>query len=123
MKKDSFRRYAEKIFSVYPRDEGKPQYKVYILGMREWERHMLTREELLHMRNMSFDDVRPEEIPDIKDLDIDVTKSKKEKILAVLESGRNPYFIRSGSVIVKIGFASTGRTIEEALESLVQMKW
>lgn len=84
---------------------------------------MLTREDLLHMRNMSFDDVRPEEIPDIKDLDIDVTKSKKEKILAVLESGRNPYFIRSGSVIVKIGFASTGRTIEEALESLVQMKW
>ena len=41
---------------------------------------MLTREELLHMRNMSFDDISPEEIPDVKDLDIDITKSKKEKI-------------------------------------------
>ncbi|MBS5081065.1 MAG: hypothetical protein E7B11_15115 [Clostridiales bacterium] len=83
---------------------------------------MLTREELLHMRNMSFDDINPEEVPDLKDLDIDVTKPKKEKILSVLESGRNPYFIKSGKVLIKIGFASTSRTIEEALESLVQMK-
>lgn len=83
---------------------------------------MLTREELLHMRNMSFEDINPEEIPDIRELDIDVTKSKKEKVLGILESGRNPYFIKTGNVIVKIGFASTSRTIEEALESLVQMK-
>lgn len=83
---------------------------------------MLTREELLRMRGMSFEDVSPEEIPDIKDFNIDVKKTKKEKILGILESGRNPYFIKSGNVIVKIGFASTSRTIEEALESLVQMK-
>lgn len=83
---------------------------------------MLTREELLRMRNMSFEEVNPEEIPDLKDMDIDVTKSKREKILEILESGRNPYFIKTGNVVVKIGFASTSRTIEEALESLVQMK-
>ena len=83
---------------------------------------MLTREELLQMRNLSFDDINPEEIPDVKDLNIDVKKTKQEKILGILESGRNPYFIKSGNVIVKIGFASTSRTIEEALESLVQMK-
>ena len=83
---------------------------------------MLTREELLRMRNMSFEEINPEEIPDLKDMDIDVTKSKREKILGVLESGRNPYFIKTGNVVVKIGFASTSRTIEEALENLVQMK-
>ncbi len=83
---------------------------------------MLTREELLRMREMSFKDVNPEEIPEIKDFNIDVKKTKKDKILGILESGRNPYFIKSGNVIVKIGFASTSRTIEEALESLVQMK-
>lgn len=84
---------------------------------------MLTREELLHMRNMSFDDINLDEVPDLKDLDIDVTKSKREKIMDVLESGRNPYFVKSGNILVKIGFASTNRTIEEAMESLVQMKW
>ena len=63
---------------------------------------MITREELLRMRNMTFDEINPDE---------------------VLESGRNPYFVKSGNILVKIGFASTSRTIEEALESLVQMKW
>ena len=85
--------------------------------------HMITRDELLRMRNMTFDEINPDEVPDIDDLDIDVTKSKREKILEVLESGRNPYFVKSGNILVKIGFASTSRTIEEALESLVQMKW
>lgn len=83
---------------------------------------MLTREELLRMREMTFDEIDPEDIPDVKDLDIDVKKSKQEKIREVLESGRNPYFIRSGDIIVKIGFASTSRTIEEALESLISAK-
>jgi len=84
---------------------------------------MLTREDLLHMRNASFDDVDPDDVPDITDMEIDVKKNKKEKVAEVLESGRNPYFVKSGKVLIKIGFASTNRTIEEALESLVQMKW
>ena len=93
--------------------------------MREWKGkiHMLTREDLMHMRNMSFEDINPAEIPDLDEMNIDVTKSKREKILGILESGKNPYFIKSGNIVVKVGFASTSRTIEEALESLVQMKW
>ena len=44
---------------------------------------MITREELLRMRNMTFDEINPDEVPDIDDLDIDVTKSKRDKILEV----------------------------------------
>ena len=43
---------------------------------------MLTREDLMHMRNMSFEDINPAEIPDLDEMNIDVTKSKREKILA-----------------------------------------
>ena len=42
---------------------------------------MLTREDLMHMRNMSFEDINPAEIPDLDEMNIDVTKSKREKIL------------------------------------------
>lgn len=56
---------------------------------------MLTREDLMHMRNMSFEDINPAEIPDLDEMNIDVTKSKREKILGILESGKNPYFIKS----------------------------
>ena len=80
---------------------------------------MISREELLRMKNMSFDEVDPDDIMDIDDFHIDVTLSKSEKIRQVLESGKNPYFIKSGNMIVKIGFADTTRTIKDALESLV----
>ena len=70
---------------------------------------------------MSFDEVDPDDIMDIDDFHIDVTLSKSEKIRQVLESGKNPYFIKSGNMIVKIGFADTTRTIEDALESLVTL--
>ena len=84
---------------------------------------MLTREDLLHMRNESFEDVDLENVPDIAELKIDAKKNKREKIKEVLESGRNPYFVKSGKVLIKIGFASSNSTIEEALESLVEMKY
>ena len=49
---------------------------------------MLTREDLMHMRNMSFEDISPAEIPDLDEMNMDVTKSKREKILGILESGK-----------------------------------
>lgn len=48
---------------------------------------MLTREDLLHMRNMSFEDINPAEIPDLDQMDIDVTKSKKKRFWASWNRG------------------------------------
>ena len=38
---------------------------------------MLTREDLMHMRNMSFEDINPAEIPDLDEMNIDVIKGKR----------------------------------------------
>lgn len=84
--------------------------------------NMISREELLRMKNMSFDEVNPEDMIDIDDFHIDVTLSKSEKIKQILESGKNPYFLKSGNTIIKIGYADTTRTIEDALESLVSLE-
>ena len=69
------------------------------------------------------EDIDPKEIQDVEKLNIDVKKSKPEKIREILESGKNPYFLKYKGITIKIGFASTNRTIEEAMQSLVQMKW
>lgn len=82
---------------------------------------MLSREELLKMREMTFEDIDPKEIQDVEKLKIDVKKSKPEKVREILESGKNPYFLKYKGITIKIGFASTNRTIEEAMQSLVQM--
>lgn len=83
---------------------------------------MISREKLLRMKNMTFDEVDPDDIIDVDDSHIDVTLSKSEKIKQILESGKNPYFLKYGSTIVKIGYADTTRTIEDALESLVSLE-
>ena len=75
---------------------------------------MISQAELLKMREKTFEDI---------DLNIDVKKSKPEKIREILDSGKNPYFLKYKGITIKIGFAATNRTIEEAMESLVQMKW
>ena len=59
---------------------------------------MISREELLKMKNMSFDEVNPEDMIDIDDFHIDVTLSKSEKIKQILESGKNPYFLKLESL-------------------------
>lgn len=76
---------------------------------------MLTREALLYMRNMPFEDIDLAEMPDLDQMDFNETKSKKEKILGILEVEKNPYFVKSGNIVVKVGFASTSCTIEESL--------
>lgn len=83
---------------------------------------MLSREELRRMKEKSFADLEPEEVMDIRDCEIDSTKKKEEKIVEILESGKNPYFIRCGGILVKIGFTDTGHTIEDALKSLINCK-
>lgn len=84
---------------------------------------MLSREELLRMREMSFEEIDTGKIQDLEKMNIDVKKSKQEKVQEILDSGKNPYFLKYKGITIKIGFASTNRTIEEAMESLVQMKW
>lgn len=83
---------------------------------------MLSREELLKMREMTFEDIDPKEIQDVEKLKIDVKRANRRRS-GKLESGKNPYFLKYKGITIKIGFASTNRTIEEAMQSLVQMKW
>lgn len=53
---------------------------------------MFSREELLKMREMTFEDIDPKEIQDVEKLKIDVKKSKPEKVREILESERTLIF-------------------------------
>ena len=61
---------------------------------------MLSRAELLKMREMTFEDIDPKEIQDVEKLNIDVKKSKPEKIREILESGKNPYFLKYKGITI-----------------------
>lgn len=80
---------------------------------------MVSREEILKMREQSFEDIDIKEIPDIKDIVIDRKKSKRERVKERLESGQNPYFIQCGNILVKMSYVATERTIEDALKTIL----
>lgn len=80
---------------------------------------MITREELLKMREQSFEDVNIKEVPDITEIVIDRKKNKKARIRERLETGQNPYFLKSANILVKMSYAATERTIEDALKTIL----
>ena len=53
---------------------------------------MLSRGRTAEVREMTFEDIDPKEIQDVEKLNIDVKKSKPEKIREILESGNEPLF-------------------------------
>ena len=75
------------------------------------------------MREMTFEDIDPKEIQDVEKLKIDVKNEQTGEGPGNPGVRKEPLFLKYKGITIKIGFASTNRTIEEAMESLVQMKW
>lgn len=71
------------------------------------------------MREQTFEDVNIKEVSNVKNIVIDRKKSKEERIKERLESGHNPYFIQCGNILVKMSYATTERTMEDALKTIL----
>lgn len=71
------------------------------------------------MREQTFEDIDVKEILDAKDIVIDRKKSKKDRIRKRLETGQNPYYLKSGNIVIKMSYAATERTIEDALKIIL----
>ena len=57
-----------------------------------------------------------EELADIRDVVIDTSLPKQERIKSYIEQIKNPYCYRCGDMIVKVSFANTGVTLEERMK-------
>ena len=78
--------------------------------------------DLERMRNMDVRDVDPATIPDIKDIHIDTSLPPVERMASVLQQmNGNPYFYRSGNLLVKTTFKGNARLqtiLEDCLKKL-----
>jgi len=55
-----------------------------------------------------------ENFTDLKDLAVDKTKAKQERLKKFIEDVKNPYMVRVGDTLVKIEFVG-GRNFSDAL--------
>ena len=82
----------------------------------------ITELDLERMRNMDVREVDPSTVPDINDIQIDTSLPPVERMTSVLQQmNGNPYFYRSGNLLVKTTFKGNARLqtiLEDCLKKL-----
>ena len=73
------------------------------------------RQKLLRCRNISFDDVKLEDLEDISKINFSKKTDSKEKIIDFIKSSKNPYMFKCNGKKVKIEFANTNEIAEDSL--------
>ena len=74
--------------------------------------------KLKQCRNINIKDVNIDEVEDIKSINIDTTKSSRERILDFLLSHKNPYLFKVNDSLVKIEFSNSNIYAENCVTNL-----
>ena len=82
----------------------------------------LTCEELQAMQEVDVRTVNREALRDIRDVEINASLPKGERILDFIRQIGNPYCYRHGDYVVKISFTDTDVTLEERMLSYIRSK-
>lgn len=82
----------------------------------------MMEKDLELMREMDVREIDPDTLPDIVDIRVDTSLPPEQRMASVLQQmNGNPYFFRSGSLIVKTSFRGEARLqtlLENCLETL-----
>ena len=82
----------------------------------------LTCEELKAMQEVDVRTVNREALRDIRDVEINASLPKGERILDFIRQIWNPYCYRHGDYVVKISFTDTDVTLEDRMLSYIRSK-
>lgn len=74
------------------------------------------------MKNVDIRSVDRGELVDIRDVGIDRTLPKEERVRSFVQQIKNPYCFRCGDVIVKTSFANTETTLEDCVEHYLRTR-
>ena len=71
---------------------------------------------LEQLRETDVRTVDPGTLVDIRDVTVNTSLPKDERLLDYLEQIKNPYCFKCGKTVVKVSFADTEATLEDRLE-------
>ena len=74
------------------------------------------------MKNIDVRTVSRDDLVDIRDVKIDRTLPKEDRIRSFIMQIGNPYCFKCGNVVVKTSFADTEVTLEERIEHYLRSK-
>lgn len=75
----------------------------------------LTTKELEQMKSVDISAVSPESLPDVSSMTFNNALSREDRVIRFLQAVKNPYCFCVGGVGVKIEFAESGPSLQDAL--------
>ena len=73
--------------------------------------------DLAALEAVDVQTVSPDDLVDLKDIQIDPSLPKEERIASFIRQVKNPYCYKCGKIVVKVGFEE-GTTLEEQLKTI-----
>ena len=72
---------------------------------------------LRELAEVDIQTVSKESVVDIRDVRIDESLNREERLSDYISQVKNPYCVRCNGIIVKMSFSHTGETLEDKLAS------
>ena len=85
--------------------------------LSEYELDALQQIDLAALEAVDVQTVSPDDLVDLKDIQIDPSLPKEERIASFIRQVKNPYCYKCGKIVVKVVFEE-GTTLEEQLKTI-----
>lgn len=80
---------------------------------------ILDRKNLQEMQQVDIRKVNPDELVDIREVEIDTKQSVQKKVKSYVEQVKNPYLVRVGEYVVKISYSDCEETLNDRMEQYI----
>lgn len=80
---------------------------------------MYSLEDLQKMQQMDIRSVNPDEVVDITGIVIDLEQPVPDRMKAYLEAVHNPFLVKVGDYIVKLGYSDCKETLNDRIKQYI----
>nr|WP_330382179.1 hypothetical protein [Mediterraneibacter massiliensis] len=74
---------------------------------------------LQELKRVNIKEVNPDELVDISEIEIDTKQSVQERVKEYVEQVHNPYLVRVGEYVVKIGYSDCKETLNDRMKQYI----
>ena len=80
----------------------------------------LSKEELQKMEQMDLKEAVPEDLVDIRGIEIDMKKPVPDRVEEYVRKVGNPFLVRVGDYVVKIGYSDQAGTLNDRMKQYIR---
>ena len=80
---------------------------------------LLDGKTLQEQKHVNIKEVNPDELVDISEIGIDMKQSVQKRVKEYVEQVHNPYLVRVGEYVVKIGYSDCKETLNDRMKQYI----